>query len=294
MRLGRLWAIEVDLDWSWAFIFGLMVWELTHVFLGWHPTWRLGASVFLAIATALLFFASIVAHELAHALVARIFGMEIKRIHLFLLGGISDLEREPVSARAEFWMAIAGPLASLVFGTLLLVAASTSLSPFDPAHASEQLAALSPLMTLTLWVASTSVVLAFFNLVPAFPLDGGRVLRAMLWYLLGDRRPATVAAASIGRAIGWSSVAAGLAMMLGVTVPFFGRSTTAALWLVMLGWFIASAARRSYRASVIELSSCADAIGRSSLAQRKASRRPTSGRARAGRARRGWSRSPAR
>lgn len=115
-RIGRLFGIDVAVDWSWSLIFLLMSWNLTVVFHAWHKAWSFGGCFFLAVVAATLFFASVLAHEFAHALVAKSYGMKVREIRLFLFGGVSNIEREPPSPSAELWMAIVGPLTSVGIG----------------------------------------------------------------------------------------------------------------------------------------------------------------------------------
>src|ERR1700733_5020698 len=124
IRIGRLFGIDIVLDFSWVFVFLLMSWNLTVAFGRWHPDWALGMSVTLAIVAALLFFASVFAHELAHALAATSLGIAVREIRLFLFGGVSNIEREPRTARGELSMAIVGPIVSLGIGLNLLVAST--------------------------------------------------------------------------------------------------------------------------------------------------------------------------
>lgn len=253
-RIGRVFGIDVGVDWSWTLVFLLMSWNLTVVFHGWHPTWALPARLSLAVIAALLFFASVLAHELAHALVAKSFGMTVREIRLFLFGGVSNIEREPPSPRAEFWMAIAGPLMSFGLGVLFLTMAGTTLSlrAVDAMDPWQTLAGLSPVSTLLFWLGPVNVMVGLFNLIPGFPLDGGRVLRAIVWKLTGDLHKATLAASTVGRAIGWTFVLVGIAMVFGARVPLFGQGAGSGIWLAFIGWFLGSAAERSFGAMVVQ------------------------------------------
>lgn len=253
-RLGRLFGIEVGVDWSWALVFLLTSWNLTAVFHGWHPTWALAGCVALAVVAALLFFSSVLAHEFAHALVAKSFGMSVREIRLFLFGGVSNIEREPPSPRAELWMAIAGPLLSLGLAVVFLSVASVTL-PLSGSNATEPrqtLASLGPISTLLIWLAPVNMMVGVFNLIPGFPLDGGRVLRAAIWKATGDLHKATLVASTVGRAIGRTFVLLGVAMALGARVPLFGRGAGNGIWLVFIGWFLSSAAKRSFGALLVQ------------------------------------------
>jgi len=248
-RLGKIFGIEIEIDASWFFIFVLVTWNLASAFAQWHPDWGLGLDIATALGASLLFFASVLAHELAHSLVARARGLPVHRITLFLFGGVSNLEQEPASPGTEFVVAIVGPLTSVLLGFVFLglgrsVAGAVPVSLSDPLKA---LAQLSPLSTLLLWLGPINIVVGLFNLVPAFPLDGGRVLRSLLWAATGNLRKATRWASQIGSLIAWLFILAGIAMIFGARVPFFGSGFIGGLWIAMIGWFLRNAAVSSYR-----------------------------------------------
>lgn len=258
-RLGRLFGIDLAVDWSWLFVFAMMAWNLTIVFRSWHPTWGFAGCLGLAIVAGLLFFVCLLLHELAHSVVAQRFGMKVIEIRLFLFGGVSKLEKEPPSPGVEAWMALAGPALSMALGALcfvvfaLLARGAAVLDPSvgPPTTITQTLASLGPIETLLFWLGPVNFVLGVFNLIPGFPLDGGRVLRAGLWKLSGDLHQATRIAAMVGRGIGWTFVAFGVAMLFGVKVPFFGEGA-GGLWLVFVGWFLATASERSFSALLLQ------------------------------------------
>ncbi len=252
IRLGRIFGIQVTLDLSWIVVFLLICWNLTMVFATWHPKWALAESLILAVVAALLFFASVLAHELAHSLVARSYGVPVHEIRLFLFGGVSNLEREPPSPEAELLTTIVGPLTSIGFGVTMLVVGSLFVPTVAPDRALETIAATGPVVTLLLWLGAINVGVGFFNLIPGFPLDGGRILRALIWSWTKDLRVATLWAATIGEGVGWLFVLVGVAMFFGLHVPFFGQGPAAGLWMAFIGWFLASAARTSHRGVFLE------------------------------------------
>jgi len=182
LRVGRLFGINIHIDWSWLFILLLVTWNLAAVFGQFHPDWGGGLQWGLALIAALLFFGSVLAHELAHSLVAKARGVPVRSITLFLFGGVSNIQREPETPQGEFLMAIVGPLTSLVVGGLLLLLAGAIAGPIGSAmtQPGNVIGQLSPLTTMVFWLGSINVVLGIFNLTPAFPLDGGRVLRSIL------------------------------------------------------------------------------------------------------------------
>lgn len=247
-RIGRLLGIEIRVDWSWVFIFLLLTWNLSSIFSGWHPDWPRAETFSVALVAALLFFGCILLHELAHSLVARRHDLRVRSITLFLFGGISNIEHEPASARAEFFIAIVGPITSILLGVGFLAAsvvtAGVSLANADTAL--NGYARLGPLETLLAWLGPINLTIGAFNLIPAFPLDGGRVLRSILWGIGGDLRTSTRRVAAIGQVFGWLLIITGMAMTFGAHVLFFGTGFAGGLWLAFIGWFLHGAAVQSY------------------------------------------------
>lgn len=253
VRLGRIFGIELAIDPSWVFIALLMGWSLTTAFGRWHPDWSVATAFATATVATVLFFASVVLHELAHSLVARRFGVHVDRITLFLFGGVSSFEREPPSATAEFLTAAAGPLASVVLGVVLTVVGSLAIRlPADVVREPvADLSSLTPVQSLLLWLGPINVVVGVFNLIPGFPLDGGRILRAAIWGATKNLHAATWWASAVGQAIGWGLVFVGVAIVFGAEVPLFGRGVVAGLWLAFIGWFLSSAAAQTRRRQLV-------------------------------------------
>ena len=253
IRLGRIRGIEIFADWSLLVVFLLIAYSLAAgVFPAWHPDWETPVALATALGAALLFLASVLVHELAHALVGRLGGARVRRITLFMLGGIAHLEAEPPTWRAELVMAAAGPATSFVLGFVFLWLAALVAGPIDTEHPDAALAALSPFATLLLWLGPVNLLLAAFNLLPGFPLDGGRVLRALLWGATGSLRKATRWASWSGRAFGGLLVGTGLLMLFGLVVPVLGGGPWSGLWLMFIGWFLHSAALASFRELVVK------------------------------------------
>ncbi len=254
-RIGRVAGIDVFIDWSLLIIFLLITFSLAvGVFPVWHPAWGGGLKWVTAFASALLFLGSVFVHELSHALVGRAHGMEIRRITLFIFGGMAHLEREPHTWRAELWMAIVGPITSLLLGAAFLILGSLAAGEvaIDPEKPQEALAQLGPVATLLFWLGPVNIILGLFNLVPGFPLDGGRVLRAVLWGITGDLRAATRWASGMGQAFAWLLMIMGFGMMLGLRMPIFGTGLINGLWIAFIGWFLNNAALMSYRQLLIK------------------------------------------
>jgi Zn-dependent protease len=248
VRLGRILDIELELDLSVAIIFGLIVFNLGGGLLpSWHPGWSAVLIWTVAALTGTAFMASILAHELSHALVGRLFDIKVERITLFMFGGVAHLKSEPKRPIDELLMAAAGPITSLIIGlssiaaALLLGVDSSVLA--DPRSA---LSRMSAIATVLLWLGPVNLMLALFNLIPGFPLDGGRVLRAALWWITADLRAATRWAALAGRILAALLIGTGLSMALGLHLPVLGGGLVNGLWLMLVGWFLGSAARSSY------------------------------------------------
>jgi Zn-dependent protease/predicted transcriptional regulator len=252
-RVGRILGINIRIDWSWLLIFLLVTWNLSTAFGQFHSDWGPVLRWGIAVVAALLFFVTVLLHEMAHSLVAKARGVPVRSITLHLFGGVSNIQREPDSPRGEFWMAILGPITSLVIGGALVWVAGAGVAPrvslTDPAGMVGQ---LSPLLTLVLWLGSVNVMLGIFNLIPGFPLDGGRVLRSILWAATDNLRRATRWASWVGQGIAWLMITAGIAMVFGVRIPFFGTGLSNGLWLAFIGWFLNGASAQSYRKVVIQ------------------------------------------
>src|SRR5207237_750817 len=178
------------------------------------------------------FFAAIVLHELSHAAIARLRGLPVKSITLFALGGVAQIEKDASDPRTEFWMGIAGPITSALIGALCLGLAA--LLGWDPAARHQ-----SPPLAMLVWLGIINISLAVFNMIPGFPLDGGRVLRAIVWWITGQGSRATRIAARTGQAIAFVFIIFGL-------FRFFNGAGFGGLWLTFIGWFLLDAARSSY------------------------------------------------
>lgn len=227
MRIGRISGFEVKVHWSTVFIFSIIVLSLATVQLPEDASGYSDAAYWVAgVAAGLVFYASLLAHEVSHAVLARRDGIDVRSLTLWMLGGIASLEGEPRTPGADFRIAGIGPAVSLAlaagFATVTAVVAAIG----GPAIVRATFA----------WLAGINGILAIFNLIPAAPLDGGRILRATLWRLRGDRRAAAIAATRAGELFGYLLVALGLARLF-LGIGFGG------LWFVLLGWFLLNTAR---------------------------------------------------
>ena len=231
--IGRVFGIPIDLDYSWFLIAALITWLLA---VNYYPAefksgtrgeyWLMGA------ATAVLFFGSIVVHELAHSWVALRYKIPVHRITLFIFGGVSQIAGEPPSASAEFLIAVVGPLTSFALAAIFYV--------LEPA-----LANVPPALAVDKYLALINGLLGAFNLIPGFPLDGGRVLRAIVWGVTKNFRRATVIAASTGRFFGF------LFIIWGVWQALRGNVING-LWIAFIGWFLESAAGAQVQQQMVQ------------------------------------------
>jgi Zn-dependent protease/CBS domain-containing protein len=244
-RIGRILGIELRVDWSWLVIFVLLTWNLVEVFARWHPDWARLESFAVAACASLIFFGCVLLHELAHSVVALRYGIPVRSITLLLFGGVSNIEREPPSAKAEFFMAIVGPLTSIALGGAFLTLGSTIMPVTKVEDAMNALTRLDPLSTLIVWLGPINIAIGLFNMVPAFPLDGGRVLRSILWGVTGNLHTATRQASIGGQIIAWAFIAGGVAMAFGASLPFFGTGLISGMWLAFIGWFLNRAAAQA-------------------------------------------------
>lgn len=230
VRLFRVFGFDILIHWSWLLIFALLTWSLATGYLpDVYPNWTRGQYWITGAVTSVLFFASVLAHELSHSLVARRRGLPVENITLFVFGGVSALSGEPRNARDEFWIAIVGPLtsflAAVVFGILWVLTRDVDPPQF---HA------------IAGYLAYINVAVGIFNLLPGFPLDGGRVLRSAIWGARGNMLDATRIASIVGRVI------AGLLIALGIITAFAGAGF-GGFWFILIGWFLWSAAENSYQ-----------------------------------------------
>ena len=227
-QLARIVGIRIGVHWSWLIVFALIVWSLASaVFPSQNPGFSDGEYVAMAVVAALLFFVSLLLHELGHALQARRDGVEIEGINLWLFGGVAQFKGGFPSAGAEFRIAIAGPLVSLALGIFFALVAVFAALP-------------NAVDGVVAWLGYINLILLVFNLLPALPLDGGRLLRSALWHFRGDLQWATWVAAGVGRGFGFLFIGLGVVMLI-VEGAFSGA------WLAFIGWFLLQAATAEAR-----------------------------------------------
>jgi Zn-dependent protease/predicted transcriptional regulator len=232
IHLGRIFGIRIGLHYSWIIIAILIVFSLAQQFALVHRNWSPSVVWGTAVVTALIFFICILLHELGHSIVAQSRGIRVPSIVLFALGGVSQMERESPDAKTEFWMALAGPLVSFGLGLIFLASARALgwTGPSSPAG--------SPLVSMLAWLGYINFMLGGFNLVPAYPLDGGRVFRAAAWWVTKSVERATRIASLVGQLFAFLFIMAGL-------WEFFRGQGFGGLWIAFIGWFLLDAARSS-------------------------------------------------
>lgn len=232
IKLGRVMGVTIGLHYSWLMIALLLTLSLAGHFGVHNPDWDRSTMWATAILTALFFFAAIVVHELSHAVVAKAGGLPVRSITLFALGGVAEIEREPANASTEFWMGIIGPITSFLIG-LICLGIAVALG-WNPAAFPT-----TPLLAMLVWLGYINIMLALFNMIPGFPMDGGRILRAIIWWVTADAKRATKIAATVGQVIAFGLIVIGI-------VRFFGGAGIGGLWIAFLGWFLLDAARGSH------------------------------------------------
>ena len=227
IKIGRVFGIPIYVHLSWLLIFILITYSLVDEFGVRYPQWTTQQLWGLGVITSLLFFGSVLFHELSHSAVARHYRIPVASITLFFFGGIASISRDPDSAGQEFLIAAAGPASSYVLtGGFALLAWVTPDGSMPNA--------------LATWLWETNALLATFNLLPGFPLDGGRIFRSIIWGITKNYTRSTRIAARIGQAIAYGM------MGFGVWLAFWERSSVNGLWFIFLGWFLLTAARQSY------------------------------------------------
>ncbi len=235
VKLFKIYGIEIRLDYSWFIIFALIAYYFGFdYFPRVLPALGLGYMIIITIITTLLFFFSVLFHEMSHSIVAIKNGVPVKRISLFIFGGMAQIEKEPDTPQSEFVIAIAGPAASFflaaVFGIIWAFAKNIGFIG-EPVK----------------YLALINIMLGVFNLLPGYPLDGGRVLRSIVWKISGSLKRATFVASTAGRVIGFMIVGVGIFF-------FFAGNLLNGVWLVFIGWFLQTSSQMSYRQLIFETS----------------------------------------
>jgi Zn-dependent protease/predicted transcriptional regulator len=235
ISLFSLFGFKVSLDITWLVLAILIVWSLAeNLFPQYYPGLGTATYLWMGIAGAVGLFASIVFHEFCHSIVARYYGLLMKGITLFIFGGVAEMEDEPQSPKVEFLMAIVGPLSSFLLSGVFYLLGTSARNAGWPV----------PVSGVLLYLAGLNSILAVFNLIPAFPLDGGRVLRSILWGIKHNLKWATHIASSLGSAFGI------ILMILGV-ISFISGNIIGGIWSFLIGTFVRGASQMSYKQMVI-------------------------------------------
>jgi Zn-dependent protease/CBS domain-containing protein len=225
IRVGSLFGIPFYVNPSWFLVLGLVTWDYGNSLAAAFPNLPDGSPLLLGLITALLLFGSVLAHELGHSFVALSQGIEVKSITLFLFGGLASLEKESDTPADAFWVAIAGPAVSLLlFGILTTLIFTTNIT--------------GPLAALTGVLATVNLSLGLFNLIPGLPLDGGNILKAIVWKVTGNPYKGVQIASIVGQAFGWIAIASGL-------IPLFLTGSFSNVWNVLIGSFLLQNAGKS-------------------------------------------------
>jgi Zn-dependent protease/CBS domain-containing protein len=232
IRVGNLFGIPFYVHPSWFLVLGLVTFtyggELASIF----PGLGAGLSLILGFVAALLLFASVLAHELGHSFVAIQQGIEVKSITLFLFGGLAALEKESETPAQSFWVAIAGPAVSLIlFALFTTIGSTTSLT--------------GPLAAMVSLIAYINLILALFNLIPGLPLDGGNILKSLVWKVTGNPYKGVIFASRVGQILGWFGIVLGLLSILGI-------SNIGSFWTLLIGWFLLRNAGYSAQSATIQ------------------------------------------
>jgi Zn-dependent protease len=232
IRIGKLFGIPFYINPSWFLVFGLVTFTYSQELASLFPQLPGGLPVLLGLVTALLLFASVLAHELGHSWVALRQGIGVQSITLFIFGGLASLEKESKTPAGAFWVAIAGPLVSFfLFGLLTILGYGT--------HATGAIAAILALL------ASINLALACFNLIPGLPLDGGNILKAIVWKVTGNPYQGIKVASRVGQVFGWVAIATGL-------LPLFISGSFGNLWNLIIGWFLVQNAGRAAQVATVQ------------------------------------------
>ncbi|HEY9600929.1 MAG TPA: site-2 protease family protein [Allocoleopsis sp.] len=232
IRVGSLFGIPFFVHPSWFLVLGLVTFTYGDELAALFPTLGGGLPWLLGLVAALLLFSSVLAHELGHSFVAKGQGIQVRSITLFLFGGLASLEKESETPAQAFWVAIAGPAVSLlIFGLFTAIGIGTGIS--------------GPLAAMVSLIAYINLILALFNLIPGLPLDGGNILKSVVWKITGNPYKGVVFASRVGQVLGWIGVGVGALSILGI-------SNIGSIWTLLIGWFLLQNAGRSAQSASIQ------------------------------------------
>jgi Zn-dependent protease/predicted transcriptional regulator len=233
-KIATIGGIQISINWSWLLAFAFFTWSLGAYYNNTFHTWGSGTAYLVGALSTILLFVTVLLHELGHSFTARSLGLPVNSITLHIFGGVSSLTQEPKSPRIEFQITIAGPLVSLILaGVFYLLHAAVG------GTSSEVVAVLG-------YLASVNLILGIFNLIPAYPLDGGRVLHSIVWAVTGNMGRATRIATTVGKFFGYLFIAGGL-----IEALVYGQFASG-IWLSFIGWFLTNAADASYQQAIMD------------------------------------------
>jgi Zn-dependent protease/CBS domain-containing protein len=243
-KFGKIAGIEIGVHYTWIFALVLFTWLFAQgTFPQLYPGWSVKTYWIVGTVLSIMLFISVLIHELCHSLVAINRGMKVSSIVFFIFGGVSNIEKEPESAGVEFLMAAAGPFSSAVLGGLLM-----GLAQLLNGNQSVS----DPVVATIFYLGLVNIYLAIFNILPGFPLDGGRVLRSIIWGITKSLSKATSIAGNVGRVFGWAMILFGIALIFSPRIWIFQGGLISGIWLVFIGWFLASAADNAMREQTLQ------------------------------------------
>ncbi len=245
LKIGRIAGVEIGIHYTWIFAFIFFAWIFAQLtFPALFPNWSTATYWIAGIIVSIGIFISVLIHELCHSLVAIRRGIKVSSIVFFIFGGVSNIEKEPESAWVEFIMAGAGPASSVVLGGVFYALALLARNSTGDAN--------SPVVGILGLMAEINWLLAIFNLLPGFPLDGGRVFRSIIWGITRNLRLATNIAGNVGRAFGWAMILFGVLLLFNTSIWIFQGGLFNGIWLIFIGWFLLSAADSAIREQTMQ------------------------------------------
>jgi Zn-dependent protease/CBS domain-containing protein len=245
IKLGRIAGIEIGINYTWIFAFFLFAWIFAaNTFPAVYPGWTTATYWAAGVVVSIMIFVSVLIHELSHSIIARSRGLKVSSIVLFIFGGVSNIETEPEKAWTEFIMSVAGPLSSLVLGGIFM---GIAYALYLPRNIFSPINPVNPVIGSLFYIGWVNLLLAIFNIIPGFPLDGGRVLRSIIWGATRSLQTATTVAGNVGRIFGWAMIFFGIAQFFGISVAGLQGNFLNGIWFVFIGWFLTSAADAAMR-----------------------------------------------
>jgi Zn-dependent protease/CBS domain-containing protein len=250
LKIGRIAGIEIGVHYSWILAFGLFIWIFARgTFPQAFPEWSMSTYWIAGVITSLMIFMSVLIHELCHSLVARSRGLKVSSIVFFIFGGVSNIEKEPEKASVEFIMSAAGPASSFILAAIFM---GLAYALFLPGNIFNPVEIVNPAIGVLFYIGWINLLLAVFNIIPGFPLDGGRVLRSIIWGITKSLHKATIIAGNVGRAFGWLLIILGVLSLFNIDLQVIQGGLINGIWLILIGWFLTSAADNVMRETTLQ------------------------------------------